>query len=49
MSKIPKISKNQNFKMIFLHDEKIFSIQILIYELEFSYAFDLAHCERPWR
>ena len=55
LTKIQNLTKFQNFqifqifKSIFLYDEKIFFIQILFYELEFSFTFDLAHYERPWR
>ena len=35
------------FKILFLHDKKMFFIKNLFYDLEFSYAFDLAHFERP--
>ena len=38
--------KSKIFKMIFLHDKIIFSIQFFFYDLEFLYTFDLSHSRR---
>ena len=37
------------FKIKFLHDKKIFFIQIFFYDLGFLYTFDLIHSARPQR
>ena len=41
--------RDKIFKINFLHDEKIFLIQIFVYDLELSYTFDLSHWEQPRR